>query len=73
MQILLESNLKNIKLNQESRYRNTFSELRTKGKIVAIYPNMVSNAHSFYIKISFDKKNYPDLPKYVCRNLYKSG
>ena len=59
---IAESNLKNIKLNQEVDIEIPSQELRTKGKIVAIYPNMVSNAHSFYIKISFDKKNYQIYP-----------
>lgn len=71
---IAESNLKNIKLNQEVDIEIPSQELRTKGKIVAIYPNMVSTAHSFSIKISFDKRDfqiYPNMYAKISINLDK--
>ncbi|QKF73499.1 RND family efflux system, membrane fusion protein [Aliarcobacter faecis] len=71
---IAESNLKNIKLNQEVDIEIPSQEFKTKGKIVAIYPNIVSNAHSFSIKISFDKKDfqiYPNMYAKISINLDK--
>lgn len=71
---IAESNLKNIKLNQEVDVEIPSQEFKTKGKIVAIYPNIVSNAHSFSIKISFDKKDfqiYPNMYAKISINLDK--
>jgi membrane fusion protein, multidrug efflux system len=71
---IAESNLKNIKLNQEVDIEIPSQELRTKGKIVAIYPNMVSTTHSFSIKISFDKRDfqiYPNMYAKISINLDK--
>lgn len=71
---IAESNLKNIKLNQEVDIEIPSLEFKTKGKIVAIYPNTVANAHSFVIKIDFDKKDfqiYPSMYSKISINLDK--
>lgn len=71
---IAESNLKNIKLNQEVDIEIPSLEFKTKGKIVAIFPNTVANAHSFVIKIDFNKKDfqiYPSMYSKISINLDK--
>ncbi len=71
---IAESNLKNVKLNQEVKVQIPSQEFESSGKIIAIYPNMVSNAHSFFVKISFDKKDftiYPNMYAKVYINMDK--
>lgn len=71
---IAESNLKNIKINQEVNIEIPSQEFKAKGKIVAIFPNIASNTHSFSIKISFDKKDfqiYPNMYAKISINLDK--
>lgn len=71
---IAESNLKNVKLNQEVKVQIPSQDFESSGKIIAIYPNMVSNAHSFFVKISFDKKDftiYPNMYAKVYINMDK--
>ncbi|MFV7790232.1 efflux RND transporter periplasmic adaptor subunit [Aliarcobacter lanthieri] len=71
---IAESNLKNIKINQEVNIEIPSQEFKGKGKIVAIFPNIASNTHSFSIKISFDKKDfqiYPNMYAKISINLDK--
>jgi RND family efflux transporter MFP subunit len=71
---IAESNLKNIKLNQEVDIQIPSLEFKSKGKIIAIFPNMASNTHSFIIKIAFDKENhqiYPSMYTKISINLDK--
>ncbi|CAI8209118.1 MAG: Cobalt-zinc-cadmium resistance protein CzcB [Arcobacter lacus] len=59
-----ESNLNDIKLGQEVDVYISSIDLKTKGKIKAIIPNVNSTTHSFILKISFenkDKKIYPGM------------
>ncbi|RBQ26893.1 MULTISPECIES: efflux RND transporter periplasmic adaptor subunit [Arcobacteraceae] len=71
---IAESNLKNIKINQEVNIEIPSQEFKAKGKIVAIFPNIASNTHSFSIKIYFDKKDfqiYPNMYAKISINLDK--
>ncbi|WP_418180797.1 efflux RND transporter periplasmic adaptor subunit [Aliarcobacter lanthieri] len=71
---IAESNLKNIKINQEVNIEIPSQEFKAKGKIIAIFPNIASNTHSFSIKISFDKKDfqiYPNMYAKISINLDK--
>ncbi|MBL3519087.1 efflux RND transporter periplasmic adaptor subunit [Arcobacter lanthieri] len=71
---IAESNLKNIKINQEVNIEIPSQEFKAKGKIVAIFPNIASNTHSFSIKIFFDKKDfqiYPNMYAKISINLDK--
>ncbi len=59
-----ESNLRNISLGQEVDVEISSLNLKTKGKIKAIIPNVNSTTHSFILKISFDNKDktvYPGM------------
>jgi len=59
-----ESNLKDIKIGQKVDITIDSIDLKTKGEIVAIIPNIQNMTHSFTIKISFDqkgKKIYPGM------------
>ena len=55
-----ETNLNDIKINQEVDIEIPSQNFKTKGKIEAIIPNVVGMTHSFVIKISFDKKDFND-------------
>ncbi len=57
-----ETNLNDIKINQEVDIEIPSQNFRTKGKIEAIIPNVVGMTHSFIIKISFDKKDFNIYP-----------
>ena len=59
---IAESSLKYIKMGQTVDIKIPSQEFETKGKIIAIYPNYIANAHSFSIKISFDKKDFQIYP-----------
>ena len=59
---IAESSLKYIKIGQTVDIKIPSQEFETKGKIIAIYPNYIANAHSFSIKISFDKKDFQIYP-----------
>ena len=59
---IAESSLKYIKIGQIVDIKIPSQEFETKGKIIAIYPNYIANAHSFSIKISFDKKDFQIYP-----------
>lgn len=50
-----ESNLKHIKAGKELRVEIPSQNFKTKGKVVAIYPNYMNAMHSFAVKITFDK------------------
>ena len=63
-----EANLNDLKINQEVDIEISSQNLKTKGKIVAIIPNVVGMTHSFIIKISFDKESFnanPNVPTSV--------
>ena len=57
-----ETNLNDIKINQEVDIEIPSQNFKTKGKIEAIIPNMAGMTHSFVLKISFDKGNYNIYP-----------
>lgn len=57
-----ETNLNDIKINQEVDVEILSQNFKTKGKIEAIIPNMAGMTHSFVVKISFDKGNYNIYP-----------
>ena len=57
-----ETNLNDIKINQEVDIEIPSQNFKTKGKIEAIIPNVVGMTHSFIIKISFDKKDFNIYP-----------
>ncbi len=57
-----ETNLNDIKINQEVNIEIPSQNFKTKGKIEAIIPNVVGMTHSFVIKISFDKKDFNIYP-----------
>ena len=57
-----ETNLNDIKINQEVNIEIPSQNFKTKGKIEAIIPNVVGMTHSFIIKISFDKKDFNIYP-----------
>lgn len=57
-----ETNLNDIKINQEVDIEIPSQNFKTKGKIEAIIPNVVGMTHSFVIKISFDKKDFNIYP-----------
>lgn len=57
-----ETNLNDVKINQEVNIEIPSQNFKTKGKIEAIIPNMAGMTHSFVIKISFDKGNYNIYP-----------
>ena len=57
-----ETNLNDIKINQEVDIEIPSQNFKTKGKIEAIIPNIVGMTHSFIIKISFDKKDFNIYP-----------
>ena len=57
-----ETNLSDIKINQEVDIEIPSQNFKTKGKIEAIIPNTVGMTHSFVIKISFDKKDFNIYP-----------
>ncbi|MDD2895929.1 MAG: efflux RND transporter periplasmic adaptor subunit [Aliarcobacter sp.] len=57
-----ETNLNDVKLNQEVNIEIPSQNFKTKGKIEAIIPNMAGMTHSFVVKISFDKGNYNIYP-----------
>ena len=57
-----ETNLNDIKINQEVNIEIPSQNFKTKGKIEAIIPNMAGMTHSFVLKISFDKENYNIYP-----------
>lgn len=57
-----ETNLNDIKTNQEVDIEIPSQNFKTKGKIEAIIPNVVGMTHSFVIKISFDKKDFNIYP-----------
>ena len=71
---IAESNMKYLKLNQEVNVEIPSANFSSKGKIIAIFPNIVSNTHSFIIKVSFDKKDfqiYPSMYSKISINLDK--
>ena len=57
-----ETNLNDIKINQEVNIEIPSQNFKTKGKIEAIIPNVVGMTHSFIVKISFDKKDFNIYP-----------
>ena len=57
-----ETNLNDIKINQEVNIEIPSQNFKTKAKIEAIIPNVVGMTHSFIIKISFDKKDFNIYP-----------
>ncbi len=57
-----ETNLNDVKINQEVTIEIPSQNFKTKGKIEAIIPNTVGMTHSFVIKISFDKKDFNIYP-----------
>jgi hypothetical protein len=57
-----EANLNDLKINQEVDIEISSQNLKTKGKIVAIIPNVVGMTHSFVIKISFNKESFNIYP-----------
>ncbi|MDD2888873.1 MAG: efflux RND transporter periplasmic adaptor subunit [Aliarcobacter sp.] len=57
-----ETNLNDVKINQEVNIEIPSQNFKTKGKIEAIIPNMAGMTHSFVLKISFDKGNYNIFP-----------
>lgn len=57
-----ETNLNDVKINQEVNIEIPSQNFKTKGKIEAIIPNMAGMTHSFVLKISFDKGNYNIYP-----------
>ncbi len=57
-----ETNLNDVKINQEVDIEIPSQNFKTKGKIDAIIPNTVGMTHSFIIKISFDKKTFNIYP-----------
>ncbi len=57
-----ETNLNDVKINQEVNIEIPSQNFKTKGKIEAIIPNMAGMTHSFVLKISFDKENYNIYP-----------
>lgn len=57
-----ETNLSDIKINQEVDIEIPSQNFKTKGKIEAIIPNIVGMTHSFIVKISFDKENFNIYP-----------
>jgi len=57
-----ETNLNDVKINQEVDIEIPSQNFKTKGKIQAIIPNMAGMTHSFVVKISFDKGNYNIYP-----------
>lgn len=57
-----ETNLNDVKINQEVNIEIPSQNFKTKGKIEAIIPNMAEMTHSFVLKISFDKGNYNIYP-----------
>ncbi|MDD3025610.1 MAG: efflux RND transporter periplasmic adaptor subunit [Aliarcobacter skirrowii] len=57
-----ESNLKNISLNQKLDIEIPSQNFFSTGEVVAIFPNYQSSAHSFVVKIAFDKKDYNIYP-----------
>lgn len=57
-----ETNLNDVKINQEVDIEIPSQNFKTKGKIEAIIPNVVGMTHSFVIKISFDKKDFNIYP-----------
>ena len=59
---IAETNLNDIKINQEVNIEIPSQNFKTKGKIEAIIPNVVGMTHSFIIKISFDKKDFNIYP-----------
>jgi len=59
-----ESNLKKIKIGQKANIFIESIDLKTKGKIASIIPNIQNMTHSFIIKLSFDSKErkiYPGM------------
>lgn len=66
-----ESNLNEIKVNQEVDVSIPSINLNTSGKIVAIIPNVNTVTHSFTLKISFDKKDYRVYPGMYSKLLIK--
>jgi membrane fusion protein, multidrug efflux system len=57
-----ETNLNDVKINQEVNIEIPSQNFKTKGKIEAIIPNMSGMTHSFVVKISFDKKDFNIYP-----------
>lgn len=57
-----ESNLDSIKIGQEVDIEIASQNLKTKGKISAIIPNLSGMTHSFVLKISFDKQDFNIYP-----------
>jgi membrane fusion protein, multidrug efflux system len=57
-----ETNLNDVKINQEVNIEIPSQNFKTKGKIEAIIPNMAGMTHSFVVKISFDKKDFNIYP-----------
>ena len=57
-----ETNLNDVKINQEVDIEIPSQNFKTKGKVEAIIPNTVGMTHSFVIKISFDKKDFNIYP-----------
>jgi membrane fusion protein, multidrug efflux system len=57
-----ETNLNDVKINQEVNIEIPSQNFKTKGKIEAIIPNTTEMTHSFVIKISFNKENYNIYP-----------
>ena len=57
-----ETNLNNIKIGQKVDVVIPSLDIKTKGKIAAIIPNVNSMTHSFTLKISFDTKKQKIYP-----------
>lgn len=62
-----ENLLSKVKLNQQVDIKIPSQNYENVGEVVAIYPNIVSNTHSFIVKIKFDKKDFTIYP-----NMYAS-
>ncbi|KLD97891.1 efflux RND transporter periplasmic adaptor subunit [Aliarcobacter butzleri] len=70
---IAESILKNIKLNQEVKITIPSQNYESIGKIVAIFPNVISNTHSFTLKITFDKKDFNIYPNMYAKIFMQIG
>lgn len=57
-----ESSLKDIKIGKKVDIEISSQNFKNKGEIVAIYPNYIENAHSFVIKIAFNKEDFNIFP-----------
>lgn len=68
-----ETALKDIKVKQKVRVKVPSQNYEDEGEILAIFPNLYSNTHSFVVKIKFDKKDFNIFPNMYAKIYINTG